>query len=143
MEKKFISTQKFVIVSPRKLREVVSMVKGIKRAVEVVDRLPFTNKLAHLPLMKVIETAISNAKLAGVNPENLVLDEVMIGEGPRLKRYRAGSRGRAKPYKRRMSHIRVVLKVDKASMKSEEDLGELKKNTDTKKKRDAIKTQKK
>ena len=39
----------------------------------------------------------------------MVFKEIQIGEGPRLKRWRAGAHGRAKPFKKRMSHIRVVL----------------------------------
>jgi hypothetical protein len=56
-------------------------------------------------------TAIANAKQKDVNPSDLVFKEIQINEGPRLKRYRAGARGRAKPYKKRMSHIRIVLVV--------------------------------
>jgi len=106
----YISTQKFIVTSPRKLREVVAMIKKLKPA-DAVERLPFTNKRAADPLLKVVKSAIANAKQKNVNPEDLIFSEIQIGEGPRLKRYRAGSRGRAKPYKRRMSHIRVVLKV--------------------------------
>jgi len=109
----YISTQKFIVTSPRKLREVVAMIKKLK-PMDAVERLPFTNKRAADPLLKVVKSAIANAKQKNVNPEDLVFSEIQIGEGPRLKRYRAGSRGRAKPYKRRMSHIRVVLKVVEA-----------------------------
>ncbi|KKQ26283.1 MAG: 50S ribosomal protein L22 [Candidatus Woesebacteria bacterium GW2011_GWA1_37_8] len=109
----YISTQKFIVTSPRKLREVVAMIKKLK-PMDAVERLPFTNKRAADPLLKVVKSAIANAKQKNVNPEDLVFSEIQIGEGPRLKRFRAGSRGRAKPYKRRMSHIRVVLKVVEA-----------------------------
>ena len=109
----YISTQKFIVTSPRKLREVVAVIKKLK-PMDAVERLPFTNKRAADPLLKVVKSAIANAKQKNVNPEDLVFSEIQIGEGPRLKRFRAGSRGRAKPYKRRMSHIRVVLKVVEA-----------------------------
>lgn len=110
---KYISTQKFIVNSPRKLREVAAMIKKLK-PMEAVERLPFVGKVAAEPLSKVIKSAIANAKQKNVSPEDLVFAEIQIGEGPRLKRFRAGSRGRAKPYKRRISHIRVVLDVTEA-----------------------------
>ncbi len=102
------STAKFVLVSPKKLRQVVYLIKNFS-AVSAVERLPFVGKKAAEPIKKVLATAIANAKQMGLNTQNLVVKEIQINEGPRLKRFRAGSRGRAKPYRRRMSHIRVVL----------------------------------
>jgi large subunit ribosomal protein L22 len=102
------ATQKYLVLSPKKIRAVLFLIKKMKPD-EAVLKLPFIAKSASDPLRKVIQTAIANAKQAGLNPSDLIFKEIQIGEGPRLKRYRAGSRGRAKPYKKRMSHIRVVL----------------------------------
>jgi len=112
----FISTQKFELTSPRKLREVVYLIKKMT-PVEAVEKLPYLPKRAGVPLRKVIMTAIANAKQEEVSGNDLVFKEIQIGEGPRLKRYRAGARGRAKPYKRRMSHIRVVLTAPRSETK--------------------------
>jgi len=71
--------------------------------------LGYADKRAAEPLRKVIGSAIGNAINLKLDPENLIFKEIQINEGPRLKRWRAGARGRAKPFKRRMSHIRVVL----------------------------------
>lgn len=106
----FKATQKFILVSPRKLREVTYLLKKITPA-QAVDELPFVKKNAARLLRKVIMTAIGNAKQKNTNVEDLEFKEIQINEGPRLKRYRAGARGRAKPYQRKMSHIRVILKV--------------------------------
>ena len=107
------STQKFVLTSPRKLREVVSAIDKLK-PVEAFEKLPYVKKRAGEPLRKVIGTAIANAKQAGLNETDLVFKEIQINEGPRHKRFRAGARGRAKPYKKKMSHIRVVLTTRKS-----------------------------
>jgi len=56
---------------------------------------------------KAIKTALANAKVKGV--DNLVFKTIEINEGPAMKRFMAGTRGRAKPYEKRMSHIKVVL----------------------------------
>ena len=51
---------------------------------------------------------------------DLVFKEIQIGEGPRLKRGRAASRGMWHPFKRRMSHIRVILQSTKAQVEKKE-----------------------
>lgn len=104
------ATQKFVITSPRKLREVAALVRGLSPK-DAVERLPYVQKRAAEPLRKVIRTAIANAKQANVDVEDLSLKEIQINDGPKLKRWRAGARGRAKPYAKRMSHIRVILEA--------------------------------
>lgn len=108
MNKEFIATQKYLIMSPRKIRLVAELVKKMKPA-EAIEKLPFVQKRAGVSLAKVIKAALANAKNQGVGETDLVFKEIQIGEGPRLKRGRAASRGRWHPFKRRMSHIRVVL----------------------------------
>ena len=105
-----ISTQKYIIMSPTKIRPVVDMIKGMTPK-EAVVILPHVKKRAATPLKKVILTAIANAKDQGVDETTLIFKEIQVGEGPRLKRGRPVSRGRWHPYKKRMSHIRVVLYV--------------------------------
>jgi large subunit ribosomal protein L22 len=136
------SVQKFVKTSPRKLRLVANLAKKMKPA-EAIERLPFSRKRAADPLVKVIKTAVANAKERGLKEENLIFKEIQINEGPRLKRGRPASRGVWHPYKRRMSHIRVVLvekkkmeKTLKTKAKKEEKPAkkETKKKVETKKK---------
>lgn len=102
--------QKFVRMSPRKLRLVTHLVKKMSpsRALEV---LPHLGKRAADPLRKVINTAIANAKEKKINESDLVFKEIQINEGPRLKRGHAGARGIYKPYQRKISHIRVILET--------------------------------
>ena len=108
MEKTYRATQKYLIESPRKLRLVAAMVKKMKPT-EALEKLPFISKRASGDLAKVIGAAIANARVQGASDTTLVFKEIQIGEGPRLKRGRAASRGRWHPFKKRMSHIRVVL----------------------------------
>lgn len=104
------ATQKYYITSPRKLREVVALIKKLTPQ-DASERLPFVAKKAALPLKKVLDSAIANARQREINVEDLAFKEIQISQGPKLKRWRAGARGRAKPYTRRMSHIRVVLET--------------------------------
>jgi len=40
----------------------------------------------------------------------LVVDEIRVDEGPAYRYFKPGAMGRSNPYKRRFSHIKVVLK---------------------------------
>ena len=104
----YISTQKFIRMSPTKIRVVVEAIKKMspEKAVEV---LPYVGKRAAEPLQKTIKSAIANARMQGAKPEELVFKEIQIGEGPRLKRGRAASKGRYHSIVKKMAHIRVVL----------------------------------
>jgi len=118
MEKTFIATQKYLLASPRKIRLVVALIKKMK-PMEAIEKLPFVQKRSGADVSKVIKNAVASARIAGVSDSDLVIKEIQVGEGPRLKRGRAASRGRWHPLKKRMSHIRVVL-----AAKIEETKGE-------------------
>src|SRR3989304_6336687 len=113
------ATQKFLLMSPKKIRFVVRAIKGMKPT-DAVERLPYVSKRSAEPLAKVIKAAIANAKMQGAKEDDLIFKEIQIGEGPRLKRGRPRSRGLFHPYKKRMSHIRVVLTVKEKEVKKEE-----------------------
>lgn len=110
MEKTFTATQKYLIMSPRKIRPVVAVIKKMKPA-DAIAKLPFVQRRAGAEIAKVIKAAMANAKNQGVSDTDLIFKEIQIGEGPRLKRGIAASRGRWHALKKRMSHIRVVLTV--------------------------------
>lgn len=105
-----IAVQKFVRVSPKKMREVADVARKLSPQA-VVDQLPFLRKRGSEVLLKVVKAALASARQKGISDAILVFKEIQIGEGPRLKRGRAASRGRWHPYKRRMSHVRVVLQT--------------------------------
>lgn len=98
--------QKFIHISPRKLRLVADMIRKTEpnKALEI---LKFTNKAAAAALAKAIKTVLANAKARGA--ENMLFKTIEVNEGPKLKRFRAGARGRIRPYERKMSHIKIVL----------------------------------
>lgn len=135
MEKQYIATQKYLIMSPRKIRLVAALIKKMK-PLEAIEKLPFVQKRAGEPLMKVIKNAVASAKNQGVADTDLIFKEIQIGEGPRLKRGQAASRGRWHPFKHRMAHIRVVL----TTLKSQEP--KVKSQTNTKVEKSKIKTEK-
>ena len=143
-------------MSPRKLRLVASLVNKLPPT-KAVETLPHTGKRAAEPLAKVIQSAISNAKNKGVSESDLVFKEIQINDGPRLKRGRPVGHGRFHPYKKRMSHIRVVLmtkepeaikearkKIEKkAEIEKEKEKIELKSKSEPKKPKKGVKILKK
>jgi large subunit ribosomal protein L22 len=118
---KFVNTQKYILTSPRKLRFVADSIRKMDPS-EALQTLPYVKKRAAKPIYKALKTAVANATSQGVNEEDLILKEIQIGEGPRLKRGRPGARGLWKPYQRKMSHIRIVLeqKMEKKNEKKKE-----------------------
>lgn len=106
------SVQKFIRMSPRKLRLVVALVKKMT-PIEAIERLPFSGRRAADPLVKVIKTAVANAKVKGIDEKDLVFKEIQINEGPTYKRGRPVARGMSHPIKKRTSHIRVILEGKK------------------------------
>lgn len=138
---KIVQTQKYIRTSPRKLRMLAAMVRGME-ASKAIEVLPYTGKRAAAPLVKTIKAAVANAKDRKVEAEELRITEVQINEGPVLKRGRAVSRGMWHPYQRKMSHIRVVIEPvvsekkeeTKSEKKEKEGKKEVKKSKETKKK---------
>ena len=114
--------QKFIHTSPRKLRLVADMVRKMQPA-NALDVLRVTPKYAARDLVKALETVLANAKVAGMDIQTVGFKKIEIDESLKMRRFKAGTRGRVKPYKRRMSHIKIVLsdelKVNSEKVKKE------------------------
>jgi len=96
-------------MSPQKVRCVVNLVRG-KNANLAVGILKFCKRSAARPVLKLIKSALANAKQkGGVDPDNLVVKKIVVDNGPLMKRWRARSRGMAHRIIKRSSHISVEL----------------------------------
>jgi large subunit ribosomal protein L22 len=103
------ATQKFVKTTPRKLRLVADSVRRMHPTAALTE-LKFMPKRAAEILSKVIRQAITNAvNNEKLNEKDLRFEHILIEEGPRYRRFRAASRGRARMIQKRTSHIRVVI----------------------------------
>ena len=98
-------------IAPRKVRTVVDTVRG-KSVSQAMNILAFTRKKAALPVQKLLKSAVANAaENNGVSDvDTLVIDRIVVDEGPTLKRYMPRARGRATPIRKRTSHIRIILR---------------------------------
>jgi len=98
-------------ITPRKYRAVVLLVRGLP-PVQAMNVLSKTNKKAAKSLSKVLKSAITNATTTlKVNDDMLQFKLFTIEEGNRLKRFRAASRGIARAFNRRMSHIKIIIRT--------------------------------
>jgi len=108
MEAKAVA--KYLRMSPSKLKPVADLVRG-KDLTEALTILKFTaGKSAEL-VEKVVQSAGANAENNfEMNRDKLYVAEIYVNQGPTMKRWRAGSQGRAGKILKRSSHVGVVLK---------------------------------
>lgn len=99
---------KFLRISPVKVREVLALISG--RAVNEAEAILYhINKRPKEYLIKILRSAIANAKRKGFKPEQLCISKTICNIGPVWKRYRAAAFGRATEIRKRTSHIRIEL----------------------------------
>ena len=108
------ATTKYIRTSTRKVRLVADSVRRLT-PVAALAVLSHTPKVAALPLIKTITSALANAKQKGVSEETLIFKTIEIMGGPAMKRFHAVSHGQAHAYKKRMTHIRVIVEENKKS----------------------------
>ena len=110
---------KHIRMSPRKVRLVASLVRGMS-ATQALDQLQFASRQAAGPIKKLINSAVANAvNNFELDKNNLFVKEIRVDEGTTLKRWMPKARGRATPIRKRTSHIILTLSELVASGKSE------------------------
>jgi len=113
-----IAKLKHLRVAPRKVRMAADLIRGrsIKQAQGLLE---FSLKKTAEPIKKLLDSAVANAvNNLELIEDSLVISEIFVDEGPKLKRWRARSRGRAAPIQKKTSHITIVLQGDKIKVKS-------------------------
>jgi large subunit ribosomal protein L22 len=98
--------------SPRKMRYVVDMIRGVD-VNKALDILKYSNKTPAKEVEKLLKSAISNwqAKNEGVRMEDskLVVKEVYVDQGKTLKRISPAPQGRAYRVKKRSNHVTLII----------------------------------
>ena len=99
----------YLRIAPRKVRLVADLVRG-KSVEEAQTILNFTVKKATQPLLKLLNSAIANAKNNfQLEESNLYISRITVDEGPKYKRWRARARGRASEIQKKTSHVNLYL----------------------------------
>ena len=110
---------KHLRIAPRKVRLVADLIRFKKCSVAIAI-LKFTPKRATVPMLKLLNSAIANAKNnLGLDEKNLYISKITVDEGPKLKRWRPRAMGRAYPIQKKTSHINIVLKEQEEPDKKE------------------------
>ncbi len=97
--------------SPRKVRLVAKFVRG-KSVAWARAHLAFMDQKSAPAILKLIDSALANAgvdKSDTKAQEALFIKEIRVDEGLRLKRWMPRAFGRATPYRKRFSHISLIL----------------------------------
>lgn len=96
-------------LAPRKVSLVASLVRG-RTVADALVILEHTPKRAAKPLAKLIESAKANAvNNHRVKEDGLVITTLSVTAGERLKRYRPAAHGRALPFQRKTSNVKIVV----------------------------------
>lgn len=103
------SIAKGVRMSSRKVGVVASLVRG-RTVADALAILEHTPRRSAAPVRQAIESARANAEHNhNYKPDSLYISIISVTNGPSLKRSRPASHGRALPFQRRSSHIRVIV----------------------------------
>jgi large subunit ribosomal protein L22 len=98
-------------VAPRKVRLVADAIRKLSIE-DALKALSILKNRGGQPLEKTLKSAIANA----LNNNNLKQDVLRIKmidvlEAPAYKRFHPSTRGRVHPYKRKGSHIKIILET--------------------------------
>ena len=98
--------------SPRKMRYVVDMIRGIE-VNRALDILKFSNKDAAGSVEKLLLSALANWQIKNegsrVEDSNLIVKEAFVDGGRMLRRMRTAPQGRGYRVLKRSNHITLVL----------------------------------
>jgi large subunit ribosomal protein L22 len=105
----YIAQAKNVRVSPRKVRLVADTLRK-KSVTKALQMLVMMDKRGGTVLEKTLRSAVANALQKGdITVDTLMIKAIDVVQGQALKRFHPSTRGRVHPYKRRGSHIKIVL----------------------------------
>lgn len=100
---------KYLRMSPYKVRLVADLIRG-KSVDEALTILKFLPKKGARLVNKTLHSAVANAEVKQtIDIDNLYVKSILVDEGPRLKRWRPRSMGRATRIAKRTSHVTMVL----------------------------------
>ncbi len=100
---------KHLPISSQKLRLVCDQVRGMD-ADQALTVLKFMPQKGSDLVYKTLHSAVSNAvNNFDLDRADLYVYRIFADEGPSMKRYKAGARGRYKPRIKRTAHLTVIL----------------------------------
>lgn len=118
-------------MTPRKVRSMREIIVGLP-VTDARAQLAFQNSKAAVIIGKVLGSAVANAQHNHeIEEKNLMVAELKVDEGMRLKRWRPVSRGTAHAFVKRTSHLTVVLEELQATERKVKKMAKKKADIDT------------
>jgi large subunit ribosomal protein L22 len=91
------------------MRLVANLAKGLP-VDKAHQQLTFSHKKGGKLLVKLLDSAVANAReKGGMDMDNLYVKNVLVDDGPILKRFMPRAMGRAYKILKKMSHVTLVL----------------------------------
>ncbi|MBI2013059.1 MAG: 50S ribosomal protein L22, partial [Candidatus Colwellbacteria bacterium] len=95
-------------IAPRKVRRVTELLQGLQ-VDNALAELSMNRTRGATPLLKLVQSAIANAKDKKLDPQKLVISSIRVDAGRALKRLMPQGRGRASVIQKRFSHVILEL----------------------------------
>ncbi|BBO74888.1 50S ribosomal protein L22 [Desulfosarcina widdelii] len=103
------ATQRYVRISPQKVRMIVDAIKG-KPAETAINALKFMPQKSAGIVEKIVRSAVANAdQNTSIDVDDLIVSNLIVDQGPSMKRFKARARGRGARILKKTAHITVVL----------------------------------
>ena len=111
---------RYLRITPRKVRVVADLIRG-KNVNQALAQLAFVEKRAAEPVAKLLRSAVANAeqhaKDKALDVDTLRVKELMVDQGPSLRRYMPRAMGRAFKILKKTSHISLTISDEKPPKK--------------------------
>lgn len=108
----YLAKHRYARITARKARLVADAIRGMS-VNEALETLQFAPQRAAAFYLKVLKSAVANAAQSEqVNLNRLCISDIRADDGPLLNnrmRWRPGPQGRAMPYRKRTSHLTVIV----------------------------------
>lgn len=98
-------------IAPRKVRAVIRVIAGLPVG-DAEAQLLFRKERSARPILKLLRSAVANARNKGISVNGLYVKAIWADEGPVMKRWLPRARGMATPLHKKFSHVNIVLAED-------------------------------
>jgi large subunit ribosomal protein L22 len=104
------ASARFSKIAPRKARVIADLVRG-RDVADALQVLQFTAKRGAQVVHQLLESAVANARQAGVDVDELYISKATVDKAPNkyLRRWRPRAMGRATRIVKGVSHIAIEL----------------------------------
>ncbi|HLD60812.1 MAG TPA: 50S ribosomal protein L22 [Patescibacteria group bacterium] len=117
MSQEVTAQLRFFRMGPRKMRLLADLIRG-RHVEKAITTLSLLNKRGALPLLKLVQSAVANAKHNhSLEVGTLRVKSITVDGGPMLKRWMPKAHGRATPVRERTSHVKLVLEQVEKTVK--------------------------